>query len=166
MGYVIRHATTDDAEALVRLYSDESAYGGTLQLPFPSLELWKTRLEQSDGAPRLVACCDAELVGNAGLHTNANPRRAHAATLGIAVPSHWQGKGVGTALLAALVELADNWYGLARLELKVYSDNAPALGLYKTFGFEVEGTHRAEAMRRGVLVDALSMARIRARPSP
>ena len=107
MGYVIRHTTSADAEALVQLYSDETAYSGTLQLPLPSLEGWKARVAQTDGV-RIVACSGSDVVGHGGLHSNANPRRAHAAAIGMAVASPWQGKGVGTALLAALVDLADN----------------------------------------------------------
>ncbi|MBA3542699.1 MAG: GNAT family N-acetyltransferase [Deltaproteobacteria bacterium] len=67
-------------------------------------------------------------------------------------------------MLGAVIELADNWYGLARLELTVFTDNAPAIGLYRKFGFEVEGTLRAYVLKRGVLADALTMARIRDRP--
>jgi putative acetyltransferase len=73
----------------------------------------------------------------------------------------YQGQGVGTALLAALLDLADNWLGLRRLELQVYTDNAAAVRLYETFGFLIEGTARQLALRGGVYVDAYSMARLR-----
>ena len=72
----------------------------------------------------------------------------------------WTGKGIGTALLAALVDAADRWLGLRRLELMVHADNAPALALYRRFGFEPEGRHRAYALRDGKYVDALTMARL------
>lgn len=165
MSYTIRHAMLADAEAVWRNMSDESAYSGTLQLPYTSPERWRERLAPTEGSVSLVACSGDQVVGNASLHTNSKlPRRAHAAALAMAVPAAWQRKGVGTALLGALVELADNWYGLARLELDVYVDNEPALALYRKFGFEIEGTLRGYALRRGVLVDTYVMARLRDRP--
>jgi putative acetyltransferase len=78
----------------------------------------------------------------------------------MAVRDDWQGKGVGSALVRAELDLADNWLGLRRLELHVHADNARAIALYRRFGFEVEGTHRAYSLRDGVYVDSLSMARL------
>ena len=43
----------------------------------------------------------------------------------------------------------------------VFVDNAPAIRLYRKFGFEVEGTRRAVAFRDGAFVDDFMMARIR-----
>ena len=59
-----------------------------------------------------------------------------------------------------LVDVADNWLNLRRLELTVYVDNEPAIRLYKKFGFEIEGTRRADAFRDGVYVDSYAMARL------
>ena len=39
--------------------------------------------------------------------------------------------------------------------------NAPAISLYKKFGFEIEGTHKRSAYRNGEYVDAHVMARLR-----
>jgi putative acetyltransferase len=60
-----------------------------------------------------------------------------------------------------VLDLADNWLNLTRIELSVYTDNAAGLALYKKFGFEIEGTHRRYAFRGGRYVDAYSMARVR-----
>jgi L-phenylalanine/L-methionine N-acetyltransferase len=45
--------------------------------------------------------------------------------------------------------------------LEVYTDNEPAVRLYKKFGFSVEGTLRRYAFRDGRFVDAYMMARLR-----
>jgi putative acetyltransferase len=75
-----------------------------------------------------------------------------------------QGRGIGRALMAAVIDLADNWYNLRRLELEVYTDNDVAIRLYQRFGFIIEGTHRSYAYREGAFVDAYSMARLRDEP--
>jgi L-phenylalanine/L-methionine N-acetyltransferase len=59
-----------------------------------------------------------------------------------------------------MIDLADNWLGLHRIELTVYVDNAPAIHLYEKFGFVIEGTARAFALRGGEYVDAHTMARL------
>jgi putative acetyltransferase len=84
--------------------------------------------------------------------------------LGISVAPEAQRRGVGTALMAAMCDYADRWAGVLRLELTVYADNVPAIALYRKFGFAVEGTHRAYAIRDGKYVDALCMARLHPNP--
>jgi putative acetyltransferase len=65
--------------------------------------------------------------------------------------------------MQALVDLADKWLPVTRIELTVFTDNERAIGLYKRFGFEIEGTHRAYALRDGKYVDTHAMARMRAK---
>jgi putative acetyltransferase len=168
MDIVVRRAEPDDFEAILRIFQDENAYSGTLQLPFPSRELWRKRLaEPAEGHYVLVACAGGEVVGNAGLHSaHHSPRRAHAMGVGMAVPSAWQGKGVGNALMKSLVDFADNWLNVTRLELTVFTDNERAISLYRKFGFEIEGTHRAYALRAGRYADTHCMARLRSKPPP
>jgi putative acetyltransferase len=79
----------------------------------------------------------------------------------MAVRDDWQGKGAGTALMQAAVDLADKWLNLTRLELDVYTDNEPAIRLYKKFGFVIEGTLVNYAYRDGQYVDTYTMARLR-----
>jgi putative acetyltransferase len=66
--------------------------------------------------------------------------------------------------MAALCDYADRWAGVLRIELTVYADNDVAIRLYRKFGFEVEGTSRSYALRDGVFVDALAMARLHPKP--
>ena len=60
-----------------------------------------------------------------------------------------------------MIELTDKWLNLIRLELEVYTDNEPAIRLYKKFDFIIEGTHVNFAYRDGQYVDAHFMARLK-----
>lgn len=158
----IRHAEPDDYEAVHRVFAGPKAIAGTLQLPLPSVQTWRERLsETTEGHYQLVACVDDEVVGELTLWASNNPRLHHIGGFGMAVRDDWQGKGIGSALMEAALDLADNWLGLTRLELQVYVDNKAGIALYEKFGFEVEGTHRRHAFRDGEYVDAYSMARLR-----
>ena len=149
----IRRAEARDADALHAVYSSPKAMAGTLQLPFPSVEMWRKRLAEFPADDyMLVAEANGDLVGNAGLHSmGRSARRRHVGYLGMAVRDDWHGRGVGSALMAAIVDVADNWLGYRRLELTVYTDNAVAFALYRKFGFEIGGhAARIRVSRRPV----------------
>ncbi len=160
----IRRACPADAGQLQKVFTSSSVIAGTLQLPHPTTELWQARLNDSDPShTRLVALLDGVVVGTASLICEAKVRRRHVATLGMAVADSFAGRGVGTALLNELLELADNWLNLLRVELTVFCDNKSAVHLYRKFGFEIEGTLRAYAFRDGDYIDSYSMARLHPR---
>jgi len=163
MDITVRHTELEDCEALHRIFSGPRAIAGTLQMPLPSTEKWRKYLsEPPEGLFSLVACLEDEVVGEISLETSPTRwRMRHVGSIGMAVRDDWQGKGVGTALMEAALDLADNWLNLTRIELRVYVDNAAAIALYEKFGFEVEGTHRRLAFRDGEYVDAYSMARLK-----
>ena len=165
----VRRAVAKDAAAFARIMGDPAVFRGLLQLPYADEESWRVRLAEGAVPGKidlpLVAELEGEVVGNAGLHpVGPAVRRRHAMMLGICVAPASQGRGVGSALMAALCEHADRWLGALRLELTVYTDNDAAIRLYRRFGFEIEGTHRGFALRDGVYVDAHAMARLHPAP--
>jgi putative acetyltransferase len=166
--YRIRHAVPEDYPGVTRIFEGPQAIWGTLQVPFPSREVWRQRLAVPESGLVLLVACernDDDVVGMLGIHTHpSQPRRRHAAEIGMTVRDNRQGRGVGTALLKAALELADGWLNLTRLELQVWTDNEPAVRLYRKFDFEVEGTLRQYALRGGKLVDAFAMSRLRPPP--
>ncbi len=162
MEITVRHAEPDDAEAIHRILSGARATAGTLQLPLQSLEGVRKRFSETpEGLYHLVACVEDEVVGHLGLETFTRPRRRHVGEIGMAVRDDWQCKGIGSALMEAALDLADNWLDLTRIELNVYTDNERGIALYEKCGCEIEGTHRRYAFRNGEYVDAYSMARMR-----
>ncbi|MDT8305843.1 MAG: GNAT family N-acetyltransferase [Anaerolineae bacterium] len=149
-----------DMEALYDIFRHPGVARTTLQLP--SQAPWLTRkrlLDPPPGIHRLVAVSAREVVGIATLMPHTRPRQAHSAGLGMSVhPDYW-GRGVGSALMAAMVDLADNWLNLRRIELEVNTDNPAGVRLYEKFGFEIEGTYRYHAYGGGRWADSFFMAR-------
>ena len=79
----IRAFEPADYEAMQKIFSGPKVVWGTLQLPHPSLELWRKRLaEPPAGMFGLVACIDQELAGQLDIFTFPNqPRRRHVASI-------------------------------------------------------------------------------------
>ena len=161
-GLKIRRAEADDCSEICEMFKSPKVYSGTLQVPYPSREYWRRRLtENTESVYTLVGFIDEYLVGMVTVVTfPGRPRRRHVGTIAICVHGDWQGKGVGAALMCAILDLADNWLNLTRLELEVYADNEAAIRLYERFGFEVEGTLRQHAFRDGKYVDSKVMGRL------
>jgi len=162
MEIAVRRAEPSDAEAIWKCYTAPLAVRNTLQMPYRSLDSVREQLTKcGEGDHILVAAIDDEVVGVIGLHTSSRPRVNHRGEIGMMVRDDWHGKGVDTAMMRAVIDLADKWLNLARIELTVFTDNESAIALYRKFGFEIEGTHRKYAFRDGDFVDAYAMARIK-----
>jgi L-phenylalanine/L-methionine N-acetyltransferase len=158
----VRALEPEDANAVQRIVNSPRAQSGTLQLPYQSLASIRDRFETpQEGFYRLVAEVNGEVVGMAGLFHERNPRRRHVGQIGMMVRDDHQGQGVGRALVRGLLDLADNWLNLHRIELEVYTDNEAGIHLYESHGFVIEGTRADFAFRDGDYVDAYVMGRIR-----
>ncbi len=161
MDITIRHSRQDDAEAVKSIYSGKQAVAGTLQLPHVADSLWQERLQKPvPGSYSLVAESGGKVVGHIALYVNQNMRRRHSGYIGMAVLDGHNGQGIGTALMREVIDLAESWLNITRLELTVFSDNISARRLYEKSGFDVEGEARGFAFRDGEFVDALYMARV------
>ncbi|MFC6338789.1 GNAT family N-acetyltransferase [Pseudomonas sp. CCM 7891] len=159
---VIQRFAQAHTEGMTALYNDPAVCRQVLQMPFQSVEVWQKRLaDANERLIRLVALHGTEVIGGCTLEQYSRSRQSHVGGIGMGVAVAWQGKGVGTRLLEAVLDVADNWMNLRRVELTVYVDNEPAQALYRKFGFEIEGRLRDYAVRDGVFVDALAMARLR-----
>jgi len=137
----------------------ERCYLAMLEAP----SFWRTRRFVLDslqaGAVHMVAVADAGVVGWCDLRPKAAPTLRHTAVLGMGIVAAYRGQGIGSRLLTTALELAPA-RGIRRSELIVRSDNAPAIALYRRFGFVDEGTCRNYMRVDGVDYDALLMARL------
>jgi putative acetyltransferase len=75
-------------------------------------------------------------------------------------PDFW-GQGIGSRLMEAALDLADNWLDLKRVELDVNTDNPGGFQLYEKFDFAIEGVKRYHTYGDSRWGDSYFMARIR-----
>lgn len=163
MAFEIRAVEPEDAGELHGLLISDHTVDGTMRLPYATLAETQVRVAPSAGVFKLVALEGGQIVGYGELITNPHvPRHAHVGEINILITrSDRQRKGVGRALMEAMINLADDWCGLVRLELTAWRTNDHAIRLYESLGFEREGVRPAYVRWKGDFVDAIMMGRIR-----
>ncbi|HTV17390.1 MAG TPA: GNAT family N-acetyltransferase [Polyangiaceae bacterium] len=127
-----------------------------------------TRLADKLASPvdlYLLAVVEGRIAGTAALDGTSLARFAHSATLGLAVSREYWGRGIGRALVEALLRWADA-SGLVRVSLEVVETNTRAIRLYESLGFEHEGRLRCCRKHGDVYLDNHQMARIRTSLAP
>jgi ribosomal-protein-alanine N-acetyltransferase len=114
-----------------------------------------SELAERDSRTYVVAVDSDEVVGYAGLCAYSDDV-SYVQTIG--VTQRHQRHGVGTALLMALLGVADS-RGAAHVDLEVRADNSAAITLYERHGFAPLGLRRGYYQPSGA--DALVMRRSR-----
>jgi putative acetyltransferase len=160
---VVRGVLDRDLDFAHELLTSTWVIEGTMRVPFARPTDTADRLAPRPGVHQLVAEIDGEPAGLIELVTYpTEPRHRHAGEVNlVATHARFVRRGVGRALMEAAIELADDWLDLSRLGLIVFADNPGARTLYEQLGFEVEGTLRDYGFKRGELVDAVVMSRLR-----
>ena len=141
----IRAIGEDDAEALRAIYNWAVAHTTATMDTEPRTpegqNLWMA-VHNGDPYPAIVAEKDGQIVGYASL-SHYNPKPGYRTTTENSVYVHpdWHGRGVGGALLSALIAEARQRGFLLILAL-ITADNAPSLRLHARHGFADAGTLR------------------------
>lgn len=157
----IRPVRLEDAEALWHIARQAGVIETTMALPSFRLDQRIASLAAlGENDHYLVAEVGGEVIGLAGLEVGTG-RTRHRGELFVYVAREHQGRGAGTRLLEALLDLADNWLLLRRVELTVLVENEGAKRLYERLGFVVEGRRRMSVIAQGELKDEWLMARCR-----
>lgn len=158
-GIDIRPTQSSDIIQLAELMNLPKFIEGRLNQPFQSPDWIRRWLEGGNrNIVSVVGVKDGKVVGQGGFECGFG-RRSHSAELVIGVHDDFHGQGIGTLLVDNLLDAGVNWYNVRRFELTVFSDNEPAIKLYKKFGFEVEGIRKRFAFRAGEFADVVHMVR-------
>jgi putative acetyltransferase len=160
---IIRSLRLSDAADITAIMHMPGVLWGTTLLPSTTAETWYKTIEDwiaDEHIHVFVAEVNAKVVGIVQLKVGKG-REGHVGDIAMAVHDMYQGQGIGKMLLITVIDLADNWLNLLRLELDVYTDNERAITLCKHFDFEIEGKKRCDAFRGGTYIDSYIMGRLR-----
>jgi L-phenylalanine/L-methionine N-acetyltransferase len=151
-----------DADDIHAITTSLAVLPTTVTVPFTSRASVAEEIANQDPNRHVLgAVLRGRVVGYGGLIVGKRARTRHCGHLFVEVHERSQGKGVGTALVGAILDLADRWLGLARVQLEVNADNDRAVRLYERFGFEREGRLRGNILSNGRYVDSFVMGRVR-----
>ena len=149
--------TEHDWEAVAAIYEDGiRARTATFETAVPDWTHW-------DGAhlaePRLVAEEDGAVLGWAALSpTSTRPVYAGVAEVSVYVSEDARGRGLGRALLGALVEHSEA-AGIWTLQAGVFPENRASLALHRACGFRTVGIRERIGRLEGAWRDVVLLER-------
>jgi putative acetyltransferase len=161
----VRPLHPDDVPAIYDLLEHSFMIGN---MPYdPSIELsyvaeWLAK--RDPGVHRYVAVTGGKISGLLILTHKMRPRLNHSGTISMAAHSTNYYEETRQALLAAALDLADNWLNLYRVDLELSTEAKMDIDYFQSIGFEAEGTRVMALYRDGKWLNQLFMARLRINP--
>lgn len=158
---IVRPAAEADAAALAAIYGDAVLHGyGTFEevAPSPADMDGRRRAVQDMGLPYLVAEDEGQVLGFA-YAAPFRPRAAYRFTLedSVYVAPEAKGKGVGRAVLAAVIAECET-LGVRQLMAVIGdSGNVGSIRLHAALGFERTGVGHSVGFKHGRWVDIVHM---------
>jgi ribosomal protein S18 acetylase RimI-like enzyme len=153
--FTVRPAVPGDAQAMAELFAAVAAERDGIATEPPVDVAQRTAQFAASVAGSAVADADGAIVGM--IHVEAS--RHGFGDLAMCVDRAWRGRGVGSALVRAAIDLA-RAQRLHKLCLEVFPHNGAGIALYRKSGFTEEG-RRVRQIRRasGDLWDTVVMGR-------
>ncbi|WP_321791516.1 N-acetyltransferase family protein [Caballeronia sp. J97] len=161
---LVRDSAPEDFDAIARIYSHyvENALA-TFEETAPSVDDMRARHAAiaAAGLPYLVAELDGQLAGYAYASTY-RPRSAYRHTIedSVYVADGLGGRGVGLALLTALIGRCERGPWRQMIAVIGNSGNAGSIALHARLGFEHVGVLRKVGFKHGRWVDTVLMQRV------
>lgn len=159
----IRDATVADAASIATIYNEGiEDRVATLETVFrTSEERAEWLAARGPRHPVLVALgVGGEVTGWSSLNSfNPRPAYDHVADLSVYVARAQRGRGIGDALLGALV-LRARALGYHKMVLAAFPTNAAGMRLYERHGFQTVGTYHEQGMLDGRWVDVIVMEKV------
>jgi len=142
---VLRNPEPEDAQAMIELVNvldTETVFlarePGEFEMTLEKEQAFLAEQKASDNGLFLICLVDGKVMGSCQASSAGRRRFAHKATIGIALKQEVCGLGIGRRMMNVLIAWGKE-RGLSHMELQVDSGNLPALKLYMSLGFVMDG---------------------------
>jgi L-amino acid N-acyltransferase YncA len=160
---LIRSATVVDIAAITAIYRPAVLHGtASFELEPPNEDEMRRRLETitKTGYPYLVAELSGRVVGYGYANAyRARPAYRYSVEDSVYVAPDWHRRGVGGALLTALIETCTEGGFRQMIAVIGGSGQQASIGLHRALGFTFGGTLNAVGFKHGRWLDTVLMQR-------
>lgn len=146
---VLRKPTEEDAAAMIEYLnivggeSDNLLFGaGEFRLNEEQEREHIKRVNSSPNTLMIIGLIDNKIISVSQIDSPMRKRIAHNADLSISVKKEYWGMGIGSQVMAALIDYAAKNEVIKNISLGVKGRNTKAKALYEKFGFKVIGVHK------------------------
>lgn len=161
---VIRRATKADANAIlifIDVISHESDFltfgQGEFEITLEQEENFIDTISRQDNSLFLIAEIDGIVIGNLTFMAGGRPRIAHVGEVAISILKNYWNNGLGTYLMDFFIHWCRQSRTIKKINLRVRTDNFPAIHLYKKLGFVDEGLLARDFLVNGIFYDSILM---------
>ena len=157
----VRPADASELVAFIQRAGDESDFltftGSEFNRPVEH-QISHIKFSQLNGDLMIKGVIDESIVALLTVHRHVDrPQLSHVASLSIIVGrAHWR-LGIAKHLMRASMDWARS-KGIRKIDLTVIEDNLPAIRLYTSLGFVIEGISKDGIFVKGRYKDVLSMS--------
>ena len=157
MSFVIDAMKISDADAVLAIYAEGIATGdATFETELPSWEKWDAAHHKHS---RLVTREGETVLGWAALcQVSVRPVYSGVAEVSIYVGGPVRGKGVGNALMKALIESSEQ-NGIWTLQAGIFPENTASIALHLRHGFREVGRRDSIGRHKGIWRDTVLLER-------
>lgn len=161
---ILRSPIKDDAQAMIDYLniiggeSDFITFGkNEFSMSVEAEQDYIERINSMDNSKNVLIIIEDEIVGIASITSVQKERMKHNGTLGISIRKKYWGIGLGSEIMAYLIDWAKSNKITKKINLLVREDNIRGVKLYEKFGFEKEGLLKKDICVNGVYYNTIAM---------
>ena len=161
---ILRSPNKEDAQAMIDYLniiggeSDFITFGkNEFSMSVEAEQDYIERINSMDNSNNVLIIIENEIVGIASITSVQKERMKHNGTLGISLRKKYWGIGLGSEIMAYLIDWAKSNKITKKINLLVREDNIRGVKLYEKFGFEKEGLLKKDMYVNGVYYNTIAM---------